>query len=504
MELAPQKLFVGKLTLTARVPEGIRGLRREEICEGMDKVGLLKQVKGVQISRDGRLCDIQLLTQKTADHILQSGVQMLQRNTTLRFDLPRTPTIDVSVMDAHLEFDSEIIKKEIEKFGELENWYNHEDNFSKHKVRSGIRVFKFNKLYRSIPPTLIFGGRHCRILYEGDRKHREEEKRVNLHQQQEEATKNTEEAKQEEERKKEQEQKEAKERKQKEEEERRKKQEQEEREKQRQDEEDKAERLRRMKAERNEMIKQHQKLRESVGNASCVPNMPGNIDQITDDQTHFDAEEEDIDMVEAGTRKRIREKGGSSSSDDGTREKREKESNETLEDVIAPYLVETNTVSPLKDTNPEATGEDLVIDIDQQSDEEGERIKHATPAQKKILIGSVGDWLRKTAPNKCSWNLVSKLLLELGDDTEKRKLFLLDVISDQPLKTLRIFLGRFFQDTYGALEGTSTPHVKDLSGEMVTIWAAWETLYDMHFQNSRDSFLTAVESNLRNKFNLDF
>ena len=140
MELAPNKLFVGKLTLTCRVPEGIRGLRRGEICEAMEKAGLLKQVKGVQISRDGRLCDLQVLSQKTQDTVALQGVSLTSRNTVLLFDKSRPPTIDVSVMDAHLEFDSQQIKAEMEKYGDIFDWFEHEENYNKHKVRSGIRV----------------------------------------------------------------------------------------------------------------------------------------------------------------------------------------------------------------------------------------------------------------------------------------------------------------------------------------------------------------------------
>lgn len=501
MELVPEQVFVGALTVWATVPVGVRtDLKRQDVAEGMESLGKLKEMKKASLSPSRKILEIMLVSPQGRDQLLQTGLPLKGKNVTLQFNLARQSTIDVSIMDAPLEFDNNKIKDEVTKYGDLEEWYDHEWTFKGHHIQSGIRVFRFNRLYRAFPQTLPFGGRQCRVLYTGDGKHRYDEKKK-LEEERQAAARDEEErrrAEQEElekraREKEEQKKKELRDRAEKKNRDRQRKKAEEERlriereEKDRADEEQRQEEIKRERAlqraaDIEELRRQHSNIP-----SSCAPSVETLVNAFNA-PTEFDAEREDDNMeVDSESRKRGRD--AADSDDAGGDVKRDREGSASSlelvvdEDAVSPAMppsdgggdgdVAAVMASLFGDGVTQETEEVEHEEVDELvlEEHEGDRIHHDTPNQAAVFRDIVvAPYITKKGTD-FNWSWVTSLLLSLPDQSENRRLLCLDCITEWPRRKLEPFLALHYDDIYDSLRGNKDPRVPDMCESVMELWS---------------------------------
>ena len=512
MELIPEQVFVGALTIWATVPVGVRGdLKRQDVAEGMESLGKLKEMKKASLSPSRKVLEICLVSPQCRDSILQTGLPLKGKNVTLQFNMAKQSTIDVSVMDAPLEFDNAKIKDKVSEYGELEEWYEHEWTYKTHHILSGIRVFRFNRLFRAIPQTLLFGGRQCRILYTGDGKHRWDERKKEQADRQEAAREEQERKRAEQEelerREREKEDQKTKDHQDRLERKRQKKKAEEERiaEKKRQEEE---QRKKDEETKRAEMKQERAKQKAADLDAlkdqlakipqSCAPPVEKLMNAFTA-TTEYDAEREDAAMDwDEESRKRSRDR---TDSDDVGGAKRDRE------DSVSSLEPDASVVAPVMGDADGDVLADLFGDVASQETEEvepeeadelvteehdGDRVHKDTPNQAAVFLDKiVVPYIRKRGMN-ITWNWVSALLFELPNPSEGRRLLLLDCLTEWPRSKIVPFLAMHFEEVHGTLTEHPSPHVPDLSPDVSNVWFAWQ-MHGAMVEEEKPLFLRRVK-----------
>ena len=163
-------MFFGDKTASCDIPPMTK-INTDIIADDLDRIDLLEHIDVIQLSPGGKILEIAFKNRRAKEYLVINGLNTHGVNLTFRHDTP--PLIHVSVLSVPAQMQLHVVKEEMQRYGKIEECFDVLKRFGKRKIQiaNGTRVFKYSKLYKAIPRSLLFGGRPCPVIYTGQQEH---------------------------------------------------------------------------------------------------------------------------------------------------------------------------------------------------------------------------------------------------------------------------------------------------------------------------------------------